>query len=103
MPDIPNKHNLPNKPFAQEFVQNTRDANALLQKELIVNQTEQNLLQQRIQMMREFVGDLPASDPQYNMILLAIQMDQIELNELKVRETSLLQTIEQFQKPSLGN
>lgn len=90
MQNFPNKHNLPNKPFAQAYVQTTQDARGLLQKELIVNHSEQILLQKRIDTMREFICDLSASDPQYNMISLAIQMDQIELDELKTRELSLL-------------
>ena len=92
MQELPGKNN---KPYTQTFVQNTHDAKTLLQKELIVNHSEQTLLQKRIQLMRDFVGDLPSSDPQYNMILLAIQMDQVELHELKIRESSLLQKLEE--------
>ena len=77
----------------QAFVQDAQDAVSLLQKEITVNQAEQNLLDQRIRLMKEFVKDLPASDPQYSMILTQIQMDQIEVDELKRRERSIAEQI----------
>ena len=96
MQEIPNKENLLNKERSQEIVQNARDANALLQKELIVNHSEQTLLCKRMQIMKDFMSDLPASDPQYNMIALALHMDQIELHELKARESALVERLEQL-------
>lgn len=77
----------------QAFVQDANDAVSLLKKEIAVNQAEQNLLGQRIRLMKEFVKDLPASDPQYSMILTQIQMDQIEVDELKRREHSIADQI----------
>lgn len=77
----------------QAFVQDAHDALSLLKKEITVNQAEQNLLGQRIRLMKEFVGDLPASDPQYSMILTQIQMDEIEVDELKRREHSIVDQI----------
>lgn len=81
-------------PFEQTFVQDTHDANVLLRKELTVNLAEQNLLKQRMQLMREFLNDLPSKDPQYSMIALAIQADQVELDELELTQQSLLQKME---------
>ncbi len=80
------------------FVQDARNAGALLKKEIIVNQAEQNLLNQRIRLMKEFVKELPASDPQYSMILTQIQMDQIEVDELKRREHSIADQINNLEE-----
>jgi len=74
----------------KEFVQSINSADSLLQKELIILHSEEGLLQQRLHLMKEFVNDLPSSDPQYNMIQTAIQMDQIELDELSIRKATLL-------------
>jgi len=73
-----------------EFVQDTDSMKSLIQKELSVNREEQVLLEQRIRMMKEFINDLPSSDPQYIMMLTSMQMDQIELDELKIRASLLL-------------
>jgi len=96
MQPFPSKDNanLSNPAAAQAFVQEARDAHTLMQKELHVNQAEQTLLGKRISMMKEFMNDLPASDPQYSMLITAIQMDQIELDELKARELTLNQRLE---------
>lgn len=77
----------------QAFVQDAHDLVSLLKKEITVNQAEQNLLGQRIRLMKDFVKDLPASDPQYSMILTQIQMDQVEIQELKRRETTIADQI----------
>ncbi|MBS0625195.1 MAG: hypothetical protein JSS32_04020 [Verrucomicrobia bacterium] len=79
----------------QEFVQNTHDAKSLLQKELDVNQMEQQLLKQRIQMMNEFINSLPSIDPHYSMLCIQVKMDQVELDELKFREASLIRQLEE--------
>lgn len=96
MQPFPQKENAPDfsKPEVQQaFVQNTEDGRALLQKELSVNQAEQNLLVKRVQLMKGFVNDLPSSDPQYSMLLTQIQMDQIELDELRIRAQLLSQKL----------
>ncbi len=77
----------------QSFVQQTHDSKELMQKELDVNQEEQILLDKRIRMMKTFLNDLPSSDPQYSMLAVQIQMDQVEMDELKVRETFLVQKL----------
>ncbi|MBX7067357.1 MAG: hypothetical protein K1X28_09010 [Parachlamydiales bacterium] len=82
------------KPEVQQtFVHQTHDSKELMQKELDVNQEEQILLDKRIRMMKTFINDLPSSDPQYSMLAVQIQMDQLELDELKVRETFLIQKL----------
>lgn len=82
------------KPEAQQaFVQNTQDSKSLLQKELDTNQAEQILLTRRIALMKTFINDLPSSDPQYSMLIAQVQMDQIELDELKTRAILLSQKL----------
>ena len=78
----------------QSFIQNTSDSKSLMQKELDVNQAEQTLLTQRIQLATSLLNDLPSSDPQYFMLLTQVQMDQIELDELKIRALLLSQKLE---------
>lgn len=81
-------------PAAQEaFVQETQTSKSLMQKELDTNQAEQLLLTQRIELMKSLVNDLPSSDPEYSMLLTQIQMDRLELDELKVRSTLLIQSL----------
>ncbi len=77
----------------QAFVSDTASSKELIQKEITVNQEEQRLLEKRIRMMKEFLNEVPTSDPQYSMLLSQIQMDQIEMDELKTRETLLSQKI----------
>lgn len=76
------------------FIEQSNSSKELLQKELDVNQAEQNLLKKRISMMKEFINNLPASDPQYSMLVIQVQMDQIEWDELKVREDSIIQKLQ---------
>ena len=96
MQPFPKKENAPdfsNPAVQQAFVQNTQTSKSLMQKELDTNQAEQVLLNKRIELMKSFVNDLPSSDPQYSMLLTQIQMDQLELDELKVRSTLLIQNL----------
>src|SRR5687768_749014 len=78
-----------NPAIQQAFVQRIQDSHDLIQAELSVNQSEQILLLKRIEMTKEFVNHLPASDPQYSLLLIQIKMDQVELDELKAREIIL--------------
>jgi hypothetical protein len=96
MQPFPKKENAPDfsKPEIQQaFVQSAQDSKSLMQKELDVNREEQVLLKQRISLMKTFVNDIPSSDPQYSMLLLQVQMDQIEMDELKNREILLIQQL----------
>lgn len=56
-------------------------------KELDVNQQEQLILKKRIAIMKDFLNELPANDPQYSIMLTLMRTDQIELDELKVHES----------------
>ena len=80
-----------------QFVKDTASNKDLMIKEITVNRVGQNLLAKRILIMTESLNDIPSSDPQYSMMVGQIQMDKIELDELKVREKKLLQTIENLQ------
>lgn len=96
MQPFPKKDETPNfsNPNVQQtFVQQTHDSKSLMQKEIVVNQAEQNLLSKRIALMKQLINDLPSSDPQYSMLLMQVKMDQVELDELKIRETLLSQQL----------
>jgi FtsZ-binding cell division protein ZapB len=81
-------------PQVQEaYIKDAHDAISLLHKELDINHAEQELIKKRLQLMNDFCNDLPSSDPQYSMIRIQIQMDQVELDELKRRENDLLERI----------
>jgi hypothetical protein len=98
MQPFPKKDPVPDfsKPSIQEsFVQNTQDAKTLMQKELDVNRAEQSLLKKRLEMAAELINQVPETDPQYSPLIAQLQMDQIELDELKVRETLLTQKLEE--------
>lgn len=73
----------------EEPFDETQSDRELLQKELSVNQAQQVLLEKRLARCRSVLNDLPPSDPQYNTLLAQVQMDQIELDELKVRASLL--------------
>lgn len=101
MEQFPKKENAPNysNPIVQQaFIQDAKDGKSLSQKELEVTLAEQNLLSKRILMMKDFLNEIPSSDPQYSMLVLQIKMDQVEFDELKIRETLLIQRIEELSK-----
>jgi hypothetical protein len=75
------------------FTKETQSILDLLIKEMTVNRENQNLLAKRILIMTEELNNIPASDPQYSMMAIQIQMDKIELDELKTREQILSQKI----------
>lgn len=86
--------NFANPAVQKAFVEDIRTTKELLLKELDLNRAEQVLLKQRIEIMKSFINDLPASDPQYGMMLIQTQMDQVEMDELKLRESAIIQQIE---------
>jgi len=82
----------------QAYLLETHNASDLLHKEIDINCAEQELLKQRIQLMKNFANDLPDFDSEYSMLRAQIQMDQVELDEIKRREDALteqLHTLEQ--------
>lgn len=77
-----------------QFVKDTASSKDLIIKEITVNRFNQGLLEKRILIMKESINNIPSSDPQYSMMAAQIQMDNIELDELKIREKKLSQIIE---------
>jgi len=94
MREPPRNHNKMHHSVEQTQTAKSKNALSLLQKELIVNHSEQLMLKKRMQLMQEFMNDLPSHDPQYSMIAVAIQADKIELDELQLRANALLQKME---------
>lgn len=82
------------EPLFESFIQETKNSKALFQKELDVNQAEQNLLVKRIDLMKSSINELSADDPQYSMLIAQLQMDRLELDELKRRESLLIEKLE---------
>ena len=89
----PETPDLSNPAIQKLFVEEVSSGYDLVEKELAVNLSSQNLLEKRIRMMQSFVNDLPSSDPQYSMLLIQIQMDRVELDELKLRSSFLREQI----------
>src|SRR5690348_1015067 len=78
-----------NPSFQEKFLQRIESTKDLLQREIEIVRVEQGLLHQRITLAKEFLNDLPSSDPEYSMLAIQIRADQIELDELKAREEVL--------------
>jgi hypothetical protein len=75
------------------YVHEAHNGVALLHKEMDVNRAEQVLLRDRINTIKSFINELPASDPEYSQLLTQVQMDQIELDELKRREEAIAEKL----------
>ena len=96
MQHFPEKERAPDfskKAEQKIYVHDTHSYKDLILKELDVNRGEQTLLKQRIERMSSFVNDLPSSDPQYSMIRIQVEMDKVEMDELRIRETILLENL----------
>ena len=61
----------------------------LLKQEIDVNFQEQVLVNKRISLIKETFETLPNTDPEYAIFLTQLEMDQIQLDELKFRENAL--------------
>ncbi|NGX63300.1 MAG: hypothetical protein KR126chlam6_00708 [Candidatus Anoxychlamydiales bacterium] len=66
----------------------TRKAN-LLKEELEVNFQEQILVNKRISLIKETFKTMPNTESDYAILLTQVEMDQIQLDELKYRENEL--------------
>ena len=80
----------------EHFVEDTDSDVELLQKELDVNETNQTLLIKRVRVMEESINDIPSFDHKYTTLVTQIQMDKIELDELKVRKEILINKLEEI-------
>jgi len=83
-----------------DFTINPLDENAkkkdLLKQEIEVNLQEQVLVNKRIILIKETFETLPNSDPEYAIFQTQLQMDQIQLDELKSRERDLRSSLDLF-------
>lgn len=61
----------------------------LLQQELDVNLQEQTLVKKRINLIKDTFHEIPNTNPRYAILFTQLEMDQIELDELKHRETEI--------------
>lgn len=77
-------------PKKEPYLENIQSSKELLQKELDTNRAEQNLLKKRMDLMNEFVNTIPSFDPQYSSTLYQIDMDQVEIDELRFRESLII-------------
>ncbi len=84
-------------PLSQKkFAEETSSDQNLMQKEVDVNRTNQTLLEKRILLMKETMNSIPSSHPQYSTMAAQIQMDKIELDELKIREQIIIKKLEEL-------
>jgi len=83
----------------RDFVLEAHNAFDLIHKELDINHAEQEIIAQRIKMMQNFVNDLPSSDSEYSMLTTQIQMDRVELDEIKRRENDLTEQLNKLSQP----
>lgn len=88
-----------NKSFERSFVHDITTEEALIQKELLLIDSEESLLKQRIQVMKDFIKELPSKDPQYGMMEVAIDMDLIELDEYAAKRLLLLDRLDNIKHP----
>ncbi len=96
MEDSTQKRTNSEKQFQHAFAQNITDASSLITKEILVIESEEILLNQRINVLKDFLETLATDDPQYAMIRAAEEMDRIELSDLMVRKQLLLQQLPKF-------
>lgn len=85
----PEDANFTNPLAQQKFTDETQSSQELMQKEFDVNQVNQRLLEKRILIIEDTLNNIPSSDPQYSMLAAQLQMDKVELDELKIRSETL--------------
>ena len=66
----------------------------LLKQEIDVNFQEQVLVNKRISIIKETFNTMPNTDPEYAILLTQLEMDQIQLDELKFRENALKSSLQ---------
>lgn len=68
----------------------------LLKQELDVNLQEQVLVNKRIELIKDSFKTIMSTEPEYAIFLTQLEMDQIQLDELKAREFELKSNIQKF-------
>jgi len=68
----------------------------LLQEEIEINLQEQVLVNKRINLIKDTFKELPNTDPEYAILLTQLEMDQIQLDELKFRENALKTSLQKI-------
>lgn len=68
----------------------------LLKQEIDVNIQEQILVNKRISLIKDTFKTMPSTEPEYAILLTQLEMDQIQLDELKSRENLLKTNLQKF-------
>jgi len=79
--------------FTINYLDQNSRALAILQEELDVNLQEQILVKKRMRVIKDSFKEIPNTDPEYALLFTQLEMDQIELDELKYREGQIKLTM----------
>ena len=89
--------------YSNDFTINSLDEKTrqlnLLKEELEVNLQEQILVNKRISLIKETFKTMPNTEGDYAILLTQVEMDQIQLDELKHRENELKARISIYLNP----
>lgn len=78
-----------NLQYQNRLIQETKTPKELVQQELTVNKIYQQEIQKRICILKESIKNLPRHHPNITFLMAQLEMDRIELDELKIREKEL--------------
>jgi hypothetical protein len=85
---------------SNEFTINSLDPKekklALLKQELDVNLQQQAIVNKKLNLIKEVLKNLPNTTPEYAILLTQLEMEQIDLDELKYREEELKSKIKYY-------
>ena len=79
--------------YQNQIIEETKSPKDLVQKELTINKLYQQEIQKRIHILKESIKNLPQHDPNITFLMTQLEMDRIELDELKIREKNLQKNI----------
>lgn len=89
-----------NEPTPNDFAINPLEDKSkkidLLRQEIEVNLQEQILVNKRINLIKETFKNISNTDPDYAVLLTQLEMDQIQLDELKSRENILKSKLQKY-------
>ena len=87
----------PEEEFSKEnYISEIDTAKNLLHKEVDVNLQQQLILKKKIAQTKDFLAASNSSDPKYGLYKTQMEMNQIELDELKNQEDHLREKIEKI-------